>query len=143
MNEQTTYKSGYLPIQLEGCSKEQLIDINDQLFSRLKELRKTYLPGDYEITLITDILKGKEPEKNSFFYSLVGTHTTHLGDRLDSEFKIKLNSVAIFPYSWVLRGHKARNDKDPEIKRLKKHLFRIYKHNLHKRSKFHKLRKGQ
>ena len=143
MNEQTTYKSGYLPIQLEGCSKEQLIDINDQLFSRLKELRKTYLPGDYEITLITDILKGKEPEKNSFFYSLTCVRNNCLMENPVSELKIKLNSVAIFPYSWVIRGHKARNDKDPEIKRLKKHLFRIYKLNLHKRSKFHKLRKGQ
>ncbi|UVD42033.1 hypothetical protein KPN8_242 [Klebsiella phage KPN8] len=143
MTAKTVYKSGYLPIQLEGCSKEQLIDINNQLFNRLKELRKNYIPGDYEITLITDILKGKEPKKNSFFYSLTCVRDNSLLDPPISELKIKLNSVAIFPYSWVIRGHKARNDKDPEIKRLKKHLFRIYKHNLHKRSKFHKLRKGQ
>lgn len=141
MTTETLYKSGHLPIQLEGCSKAQLIDVNNQLFDKLKKLRKNYLPGDYEIGLITDILKGKEPEPNSFFYSLVGTHTTHLGDRLDSEFKLKLDSVVIFPYSWITRGHKARNDVDREIKRLKKHLFRIYKNNLHKRSKFYKLRK--
>ena len=143
MTAETLYKSGYLPILLEGCSEAQIIDVNNQLFDKLKKLRKNYLPGDYEIGLITDILKGKEPEPNSFFYSLSCVQTNRLCDGHATDLKIQLDSVVIFPYSWVIRGHKARNDVDREIKRLKKHLFRIYKHNLHKRSKFHKLRKGR
>lgn len=145
MTEKTVYKSGYFPIKIEGCSSEELADVNSQFLTRLKELRKNYLPGDKEIDIIDDILNEKPITGNDVFFSLSFKYddweTLFPIESIPGPYEIKIINLIIFPWSWIRRGHKARNDVDREIKRLKKHFFRIYKHNLHKRSKFYKLRK--
>lgn len=140
-NKVKVYKSGYFPINLEDVPEDKLIELNKNFFEILKRLRKNYLPGDKEIGIIDSVLNENYFDANDIFYSLTFTAAEYKDFRLINDHTITIQKVVIFPWSWIKRGHKARNDVDPDIRDTKKCLFKVYKKNLHKRSKFYALRK--